>query len=79
MIKISIIMPVYNSEAFIRKALSSIPKKDDIEIIVVNDGSTDNIAATTKEFNVKLIDHKENMGIGYSKYEVLAAAQGGCL
>jgi glycosyltransferase involved in cell wall biosynthesis len=69
-------MPAYNSEAFIRKALSSIPKRDDIEIIVVNDGSTDNTAAIAKEFNVKLIDRKENMGIGYSRREALAAAQG---
>ena len=76
MIKVSIIMPAYNSEAFIRKALSSIPKRDDIEIIVVNDGSTDNTAAIAKGFNVKLIDRKENMGIGYSRREALAAAQG---
>lgn len=76
MIKVSIIMPAYNSEAFIKKALSSIPKRNDIEIIVVNDGSTDNTAAIAKEFNVKLIDRKENMGIGYSRREALAAAQG---
>lgn len=76
MIKVSIIMPAYNSEAFIWDALSSIPKRDDIEIIVVNDGSTDNTAAIAKEFNVKLIDRKENMGIGYSRREALAAAQG---
>ena len=76
MIKVSIIMPAYNSEKFIRDSLSSIPKRDDIEIIVVNDGSTDNTAAIAKEFNVKLIDRKENMGIGYSRREALAAAQG---
>lgn len=76
MIKVSIIMPAYNSETFIRNALYSIPKRDDIEIIVVNDGSTDNTAAIAKEFNVKLIDRKENMGIGYSRREALAAAQG---
>ena len=76
MIKVSIIMPAYNSEKFIRDSLSSIPKRDDIEIIVVNDGSTDNTAAIAKEFNVKLIDRKENMGIGYSRREALATAQG---
>lgn len=76
MFKVSIIMPAYNSEAFIRNALSSIPKRDDIEIIVVNDGSTDNTAAIAKEFNIKLIDRKENMGIGYSRHEALAVAQG---
>ena len=76
MIKISIIMPAYNSEEFIRTSLSSIPKREDIEIIVVNDGSTDKTAEIAKEFNVVLIDRKENMGIGYSRREALAAAQG---
>lgn len=76
MIKVSIIMPAYNSEKFIEKALSSIPNRDDIEIIVINDGSTDSTAEIAKEFNVKLIDRKENMGIGYSRKEGLTYAQG---
>lgn len=76
MIKVSIVMPAYNSEEFIRTSLSSIPKREDIEIIVVNDGSTDKTAEIAKEFNVILIDRKENMGIGYSRREALAAAQG---
>lgn len=76
MIKVSIIMPAYNSEEFIRTSLSSIPKREDIEVIVVNDGSTDKTAEIAKEFNVILIDRKENMGIGYSRREALAVAQG---
>lgn len=76
MIKVSIIMPAYNSEEFIKTSLSSIPKREDIEVIVVNDGSTDKTAEIAKEFNVILIDRKENMGIGYSRREALAVAQG---
>lgn len=76
MIKVSILMPAFNSERFIRNALASIPKTDKIEIIVVNDGSTDNTAAIAKEFDIKLIDRKNNMGVGYSRKEALAAAQG---
>lgn len=76
MIKVSIIMPAYNSENFIRKSLLSIPNREDIEIIVINDGSTDRTAEIAKEFNVKLIDRKENMGIGYSRKEGLSYAQG---
>lgn len=76
MIKVSIIMPAYNSEKFIRNSLASIPKTDEIEIIVVNDGSTDKTAEIAKEFNVNLINRKENMGIGYSRKEALAIAQG---
>lgn len=76
MIKVSIIMPAYNSERFIYNALSSIPKTDEIEIIVVNDGSTDKTVEIANKFNIKLIDRKENMGIGYSRREALAVAQG---
>ena len=42
--KVSIIVPVYNVENYINKCLESLVKQtlQDIEIIVVNDGSTDN-------------------------------------
>lgn len=76
MIKVSIIMPAYNAERFIKNSLSSIPNREDIEVIVVNDGSTDKTAEIAKEFNVKLIDRKENLGIGYSRREGLTYAKG---
>ncbi len=76
MIKISIIMPAYNSERFIKKALSSIPYDDDIEVIVINDGSTDNTRSIAEEFDTIIIDHKENMGIGYSRHEALDITRG---
>lgn len=76
MIKISIIMPAYNSERFIRKALSSIPYDDDVEVIVINDASTDNTRHIAEEFDTIIIDHKENMGIGYSRNEALKIAKG---
>lgn len=76
MTKVSIIMPAYNAEEFIEQALASIPKRNDIEIIVVNDGSIDNTAEIAKKFDVKLIDRKENLGIGYSRREGLTYAKG---
>ena len=76
MIKLSIIMGAYNEERFIRTALSSIPFTDEIEVIVVNDGSTDKTAEIAKEFPIKLIDRKENLGLGYSRKEGIAAAKG---
>lgn len=41
-IRVSIIIPCYNSAEWIEKCLKSIPKRDDIEIICIDDGSTDN-------------------------------------
>lgn len=76
MIKVSIIMPVYNGEEYIRNALESIPERSDIEVIVVNDGSDDNTKDIIKEFDCKLIDRSENMGIGYSRREGLEYASG---
>ena len=74
--KVSIIIPAYNSEEYIRKALESIPKRDDIQVIVIDDGSTDNTKEIVKEFNVLLLENKENKGIGYSRRKGLTYATG---
>lgn len=51
-IKISIIIPVYNTEKYLRKCLESVVNQTlkDIEIICVNDGSTDNSLKILEEF-----------------------------
>ena len=76
MVKISIIIPAYNSGAFIRNALESIPKRDDIEIIVINDGSNDNTCDIVSEFDVKIVNHVENLGIGQSRRDGIKVASG---
>ena len=40
-IKRSVIIPCYNQQDLVTKAIDSIPKRDDIEIIVIDDGSLD--------------------------------------
>lgn len=40
--RISLIMPVYNAEDTLQRALDSIPLADDIQVILLDDGSTDN-------------------------------------
>ena len=40
--KISLIMPIYNAEDTLRRALDSLPLADDIQVILLDDGSTDN-------------------------------------
>jgi glycosyltransferase involved in cell wall biosynthesis len=57
MVKYSVIVPAYNSASSIRKCLSSIMEqslsREDYEIIVVDDGSTDTTGSIIMEFQVK--------------------------
>ena len=65
----TIIIPVYNQEKLIGRALDSIPQRDDIEIIVIDDGSEDNtVEAIEKRLksNYTLIRNPENKGVAYS-------------
>ena len=51
--KISIIIPVYNTGIKLEKCLNSIinqTKKTDIEILIINDGSTDNSEEIIKQY-----------------------------
>lgn len=80
--KISIVVPVYNAEKYLRQCLDSIVNQTlrDIEIICVNDGSTDNSLSILKEYaladeRVRIID-KENGGYGHSMNKGFAVAQG---
>lgn len=68
--KISIIVPVYNTEKYIEKCLDSLVNQtlNDIEIIVVNDGSTDNSEKLIKKYEKKYKEKikyfvKENGGL----------------
>lgn len=72
--KLSIIVPVYNQEELIIRALNSIPKRDDIEIIVVDDCSTDmtfkNCVQWKREhqdLDISIVKLSENKGLGNAK------------
>ncbi len=71
--KISVIIPVYNSSTYLRKCLDSVVNQTlkDIEIIVINDGSTDDSKNMIEEYlckykNIIFID-QENKGIGKTR------------
>ena len=59
MLKLSVIIPIYNAEKYIQRCLDSVIDQglDDIEIICVDDGSTDN------SFNILEKYEKENKNI----------------
>lgn len=71
-VKVSIVVPIYNVEKYLRQCLDSIVNQTlkNIEIICVNDGSTDNSLKIIQEFadkdsRIKIIN-KENTGYGNS-------------
>ncbi len=80
--KISIIVPVYNVEKYIRKCISSISEQTykNIEIIAVDDGSTDESGKILDEISkgeprIKII-HKKNEGVSAARNDGLAVATG---
>ena len=67
-ILISIILPAYNEENSIKQVLENLPHDNSIEIIVIDDKSTDNSVREIKNVNgktkLKLLRHQKNRGYG---------------
>lgn len=80
--KISIIVPVYKVEPYLRKCLDSIIAQTytNLEIILVNDGSPDNCGAICDEYAAKdtriIVIHKENGGVSSARNMGLDVATG---
>lgn len=82
--KISVVIPLYNKEKHIKRAINSVLNQtyQEFEIIVINDGSTDNSVSKVKEINdrrIRLFNQKNggvslarNNGIKESKTELVA-------
>ena len=81
MIKISVIVPIFNAEKYLVQCLDSIVSQslEDIEIILIDDGSTDNSAEICKKY---LTDsrvtyyHKENEGLAAARDDGMMRANG---
>ena len=78
--KVSVILCVYNEEKFIGKAIDSILNQtlDDFELIIINDGSTDNTLDIIKSYDderIKLIN-QANIGLGASRNKAMEKASG---
>ena len=84
MIKLSIIMPVYNVDLYLEDCLESLVNQDvtneDYEIICINDGSTDTSGEILKDYankynNIKVIN-KENGGVSSARNTGIDTAKG---
>ena len=81
--KVSVIIPVYNVEKYLEMCLNSVCNQTlkDIEIICVNDCSTDNSMDILKNFaekdnRIKLIDLKQNQDVSHARNVGIKLAQG---
>ena len=80
--KVSVIIPIYNAEKKLRDCVDSILKQDykEIEVILVDDGSTDASLDICKEYESKderiVVVHTENQGSGPARNAGIDAASG---
>lgn len=80
MVKVSIIVPVYNSAKYLSMCIESLINQTlkDIEIILINDGSTDESESIIKKYKDKRIKYisKKNEGIGKTRNLGIEIASG---
>jgi len=77
---VSIIMPVYNAEKYIAEAIQSVidQSHNNLELVVINDGSTDNSEEIILKFSDKRIRYfkQKNKGVGAARNLGLANIKG---
>jgi glycosyltransferase involved in cell wall biosynthesis len=66
--KISVLMPVYNGEKYLKEAIESVLYQDftDFEFLIINDGSTDSstkIISSYTDARIRIIDNEKNIGL----------------
>ncbi|MDE6859323.1 MAG: glycosyltransferase [Duncaniella sp.] len=80
--KVSVIVPVYNMDKYLSACVHSIISQslEDIEIILVDDGSTDRSPSLCDELSINdkriRVIHKENEGLGFARNSALRVARG---
>lgn len=79
---ITVIIPCYNVQAYVGECIESVEKQTlkDIEIICINDGSTDNTGMVLERYsklfnNIKILT-QENRGVSYSRNQGIRKAHG---
>ena len=78
---VSVLLPVYNSSAYLASAIDSILKQTfaDFELLIINDGSTDNspeIISSFTDERIKVINNEKNLGLIASLNKGIDLAKG---
>ena len=81
MVKVSVVVPIYNAEKYLKQCLDSIQKQTltDIEVIMIDDGSTDGSAAICRQYTDDArfsYYHKENEGLAAARVDGIERASG---
>ena len=82
MVKVSVIIPVYNAEKYLNESINGILNQtlDDLEVLCVDDGSADNSLEILREFERKdnrvKVFHQENKGGGAARNLAIPHATG---
>ena len=82
MIKVSVIIPIYNMERYLKECLDSVLNQTlkEIEIICIDDGSTDHSHEILLDYRERyaniLLVRQENQGAGPAKNKGMACAKG---
>lgn len=79
--KVSVILPLYNAERYIKATLNSILSQtyQDFEIIIVNDKGSDNSINIVREFEdkkIKIYENSANYGIAYTRNKAIELSTG---
>lgn len=79
---VSVVMPAYNAEKYIEKAIESVLCQTSIsyELIIIIDGSSDNTASILKRYRdheaITIIENERNIGVAASRNKGIAMAKG---
>ena len=82
MSKVSVIIPVYNTDKYLRECIESVISQtlQDIEILLINDGSTDNSGEICDEYAKKdlriKVFHQTNLGVSAARNNGIDNAEG---
>ncbi|RYU94062.1 glycosyltransferase family 2 protein [Emticicia agri] len=78
---VSVLMPVYNAERYVKEAINSILNQTfkDFELVVLNDASTDSgkeVILGFQDSRIRYIENEENKGLSFSRNRLLGESRG---